>query len=421
MTIITADENGSGTDCQVSFELFGSSRISEHIDVPKKSERFERGREDEVKLEFEDLGTLVKMRVKVDGKGERSEWLMKEARVLNTVTGDKYVFRCNEWLGKGPNAKGKLSYDIPAVLRGETQIKMTNYSVIIRTTDKTHAGTGANVALEIFGDKGNSGEIPLKKPKSGQKPFQRGSVDEFNLKLLNMGNLQKIRIQHDDSGFGSGWHLQDVEITESKENFTFKFVCNKWLSKSDDDKQIIREIPCSNPRTPESSRKGKHTYEFKIITGDKKDAGMIHNCWLVLNGETGNTDAIYLKNESRTNFKKGETAHFERKIKSVGDLNLLQIGAYARDEDRFNERAEGRINEWYCHSVIVTDSHTGDEYNFICKNWISITKYPKKKYVIDCVLRKKKEGTLSTNQPGIRKWFLSCQRLFFLSDFKKVL
>ncbi|CAD5121003.1 DgyrCDS9547 [Dimorphilus gyrociliatus] len=394
LTLITADESGAGSDCQVSIQLFGSACSSETIHIPKRTDRFERGREDEIKFEMEDLSSITKMRVMVDGKGERSEWLLKEARVLHTLTGDKYVFKCNEWLGRGPNAKGRLSHDMVALLRGKAQLKSTNYTIMIKTTNKTHAGTSANVTLELFGEKGNSGELKLKKPKSGQKPFQKGQTDEFSFDLLSLGSLLKIRIQHDDSGFGSGWHLENVEVMDNNEKFTYKFICNKWLSKSDDDKQIIREIPCSNPRTPESSRRGKHTYEFEIITGDKKDAGIVHNCWIILCGTSGDTDLIFLRNDSKTCFKRGETATFEMKIKSVGDIQTIKVGAYARDEDRFNENAEGRTNEWFCHTVKITDCTTGDKFNFSCKDWIQVTRKPKKRYAVECNLKKKQEGSI---------------------------
>ncbi len=54
--------------------------------------------------------------------------------------------------------------------------------------------------------------------------------------------LVKVRIGHDDSGMGSAWHLDYVEITNKGTGKRFMFPCNKWFSKSKDDFQIERDL-----------------------------------------------------------------------------------------------------------------------------------------------------------------------------------
>lgn len=44
---------------------------------------------------------------------------------------------------------------------------------------------------------------------------------------------------------GAAWHLDHIEIRRivtDKKTATFIFPCNRWFSKSDDDKQIVREL-----------------------------------------------------------------------------------------------------------------------------------------------------------------------------------
>lgn len=45
-------------------------------------------------------------------------------------------------------------------------------------------------------------------------------------------------------GFGAAWHLDYIEVEDQGTRKVFRFPCDKWLSKSDGDKQILRELTC---------------------------------------------------------------------------------------------------------------------------------------------------------------------------------
>jgi hypothetical protein len=84
-----------------------------------------------------------------------------------------------------------------------------------------------------------------------------------------LGNLIKIRIGHDGTGFGSGWFLDKVfvfcflffvfcflffvfclpfvkvYITNPISSQQWIFLCGRWLDKHEDDKQTIRELVTS--------------------------------------------------------------------------------------------------------------------------------------------------------------------------------
>ena len=63
---------------------------------------------------------------------------------------------------------------------------------------------------------------------------------------LSLGQLLKCRVWHDNKGFGASWHCAQVEVEDSHMGQKFVFPCNRWLSKSEDDKQIVRELSCAN-------------------------------------------------------------------------------------------------------------------------------------------------------------------------------
>jgi hypothetical protein len=98
--------------------------------------------------------------------------------------------------------------------------------------------------------------------------------------ILSLGELIKLRIRHDNTGSIIGnthWHLEYVKIEDLQMNKTYIFNCNKWLSLSKDDKQLVREL------TPEISEKLKNsptvgdktTYEITVITADEPNAGKL--------------------------------------------------------------------------------------------------------------------------------------------------
>ena len=64
------------------------------------------------------------------------------------------------------------------------------------------------------------------------------------------------------TGFGAAWHCGWIEVQDLKKNKKYMFPCNRWLSKSDDDKQIVRELTCST--APDTLKKGDKM--CKLIT-----------------------------------------------------------------------------------------------------------------------------------------------------------
>ena len=58
------------------------------------------------------------------------------------------------------------------------------YKVIVYTGDKFGAGTDANVFINIFGDRGDTGDRPLLKSKNVNK-FERKQVKNSTLNIVH--------------------------------------------------------------------------------------------------------------------------------------------------------------------------------------------------------------------------------------------
>jgi hypothetical protein len=51
-------------------------------------------------------------------------------------------------------------------------------------------------------------------------------------------------VTSDDAGFGSSWFLERIIVKDMESTSTYIFPCHKWLSSSEDDKQLTRELVC---------------------------------------------------------------------------------------------------------------------------------------------------------------------------------
>lgn len=68
-------------------------------------------------------------------------------------------------------------------------------------------------------------------------------MDRFIIESADLGVLYKIKIRHDNAGlFGSDWFLDRVEIIDDYDRNKYVFLCDRWLSKSKEDKQIERTL-----------------------------------------------------------------------------------------------------------------------------------------------------------------------------------
>lgn len=58
--------------------------------------------------------------------------------------------------------------------------------------------------------------------------------------------LHYIFVLFHQKGVAPGWHLEYIEVKDATLNKTFRFQCDRWLAKGEDDGQLIRELACAN-------------------------------------------------------------------------------------------------------------------------------------------------------------------------------
>ncbi|KAL3842214.1 hypothetical protein ACJMK2_020253, partial [Sinanodonta woodiana] len=377
MTVYTGDVQDAGTDTKITVTVFGAKGATSPVVLEKAGDRFERDRADLIKLELEDVAPIKKIRVETDGKGSRPDWFLDKIELRSVDTGVLSVFECREWFSKNKKdgKDGKLVRDLPCKEKGKLVIGKASYKISVKTSDVNGAGTDANVYVILFGANGDSGELHLKKSETYKDPFENNQIDVFTFHdMLSLGELTKCRVWHDNKGIGAAWHLNYIEVEDLGTKKTYHFPCNRWLSKSDDDKQILRELTCgSNIKSSSTTPRDKSTYEIEVKTTDKKEGGTIHNGWLILEGKNGVAPVFKMENTPANKIlRKGNTDLFTMITpKSLGKLKTCTVGAYQR-EDRPIAEDEAHKAQWHCHEVTVTDVDKGDKYVFPVRAWITV-------------------------------------------------
>ncbi len=202
------------------------------------------------------------------------------------------------------------------------------YNISVVTSDKRGAGTDANVYIQLYGDKNDSGKHDLKNSKTNRNKFERGQTDVFDIKVSDVGDLRKIKIGHDGHGLGDGWHLKEVIVDAPKLGKRWKFPCDRWLDKSEDDGKIERQL---EPSSVSNFEYQPHVmYEVDVFTSDLRGADTTANPFIVIYGEDIRTEQTVLcKNraERRDKFKRGQVDRFCLELDDVGDkIRKIRLG-----------------------------------------------------------------------------------------------
>lgn len=269
----TSNLEGAGTSGKVRLLLFGDVR-EEELRLENNlnhSKPFKRGCEDIFEFQIASLGILQSANVMFQ-HGSNSAWHLQEVEVLDTSSMLSYLFGYRQWVSPDRgNSKAVAVSDsdcsgwVSSRLRKPKQRPFKSmqdlllYKVRVRTTEIKGAGTDSNVFISITGELHSVQSLELHYNGLRDDKFESGSEDFFDLHLPPLGNIDSIKIMHDNSGgFGSAWHLQDVEITDTSMGKSFLFECSQWLSKDegpatvekpyDSDSNMLISLVLENPK-----------------------------------------------------------------------------------------------------------------------------------------------------------------------------
>ncbi|XP_038661912.1 polycystic kidney disease protein 1-like 2 [Scyliorhinus canicula] len=115
------------------------------------------------------------------------------------------------------------------VLFDNDPLAQYRYLIRVQTGHRKGAATTAKVVIVLRGSEGHSDSHLL---TDSEKPvFERGAVDEFLLTtFFSLGELQSIRLWHDNSGRSPAWFVNRVTILDVETGQRWYFICNSWLA-----------------------------------------------------------------------------------------------------------------------------------------------------------------------------------------------
>ncbi|KAJ6666084.1 hypothetical protein lerEdw1_000988 [Lerista edwardsae] len=115
------------------------------------------------------------------------------------------------------------------VLEDNDPFAQYRYLVTVFTGHRRGAATTSKVTLTLYGQEGESEPHHLMDPDT--PVFERGAVDVFLLcTLFPLGELQSIRLWHDNSGDSPSWYVNRVLVHDVATNQKWYFLCNSWLA-----------------------------------------------------------------------------------------------------------------------------------------------------------------------------------------------
>uniref|UniRef100_W5KFY4 PLAT domain-containing protein n=1 Tax=Astyanax mexicanus TaxID=7994 RepID=W5KFY4_ASTMX len=115
------------------------------------------------------------------------------------------------------------------VLEDNDPLAEYRYLLVISTGHRRGASTSSQVTVTVTGSVWESEPHHLTDP---DKPvFERGGVDMFLLSTpFNLGDLQSIRLWHDNSGTHPAWYVNKVMVQDLENGQKWHFLCSSWLA-----------------------------------------------------------------------------------------------------------------------------------------------------------------------------------------------
>ncbi|XP_007465679.1 PREDICTED: lipoxygenase homology domain-containing protein 1 isoform X2 [Lipotes vexillifer] len=401
--IWTGDVGGASTTARVYMQIYGEEGKTEVLFLSSRSKVFERASKDTFQTDTFtiyaiDLGPLTKIRIRHDNSGNRPGWFLDRIDIIDMKNEITYYFPCQRWLAVEED-DGQLSRELLPVdesyvlppsedeegggddnnpldnLALEQKDKSTTFSVTIKTGDKKNAGTDANVFITLFGTQDDTGMTLLKSSKTNSDKFERDSIEIFTVETLDLGDLWKVRIGHDNTGKAPGWFVDWVEVDAPSLGRCMTFPCGRWLAKNEDDGAIVRDLfhaelqtRLYTPFVP---------YEITLYTSDVFAAGTDANIFIIIYG----CDAVCTQQKYLCTNKREQKLFFERKSASRFIMELEDVGEII-EKIRIGHDNTGINPGWHCSHVdirrLLPDKDGTETLTFPCDRWLATSEDDKK-------------------------------------------
>lgn len=327
--IYTGDKVNAGTSGEVFITMKGSRDVLYKTRLAKKTSNFSfmRNTKESFFLKGPRLGNLEIITIEHEGGKKNLRWYLDRVEITDMKSGMIWVFKCQDWLDNS---------DSRDLIGKEKEQPIIDYDITVYTGNKSFGGTDANISLTMYGANGQSQKILLVDSSKGQTCFEKGGVDRFRIPQRDLGELKKIRIEHDGKGVASGWHLEKITITTNAPKQIYYFLYGGFIGKDVGKGHLYREIFAkkSLPKEVTTETKAytvltkgpKTTYLVTVQTGDVKYAGTDANVFIQICGKDGKATRKIKLDDARNNFERGATEQFKLEAPDVGTISHIIVG-----------------------------------------------------------------------------------------------
>ncbi|CAF1366454.1 unnamed protein product [Rotaria magnacalcarata] len=216
----------------------------------------------------------------------------------------------------------------PIIPVNKPQNSKIEYSITVKTGDLRNSGTNGPVYINIFGRDNKQTEDLLL--SGADRPFSQGCTVKFQINAPDIGKPQRIIIRHED--ILTGWYVDYVEI--SVHNFLVRFVANRWLSESKNDRKLGAELF--------GTEQPAVMYNIEVQTGDKQVEPLDSPVYIQIFGTTTATPKLFLESK-QASFTKNATSKFAVASNNVGEIQRIIIG----------HEGLGKVNDWYLKKIKI--------------------------------------------------------------------
>ncbi|XP_033736341.1 lipoxygenase homology domain-containing protein 1-like isoform X2 [Pecten maximus] len=324
--VYTGDIELAGTTANVSITIVGDKEVLDKTKLTKgrgsSNFCFMMNTKETFYLKGPRLGVLRMVTIEHDGMEKKHSWYLEKINVTDMKTGQEWTFYCKNWL-----SLHIPDYCMKRDLMGEEkQIPQEEYVITVTTGKKMMSGTDANIFVTLYGSQGESKKILLVDKTSGKKAFEKGKSDVFAVAMPSLGDLRKLRIEHDDKGFASSWYLSNIEVfLSSNRAQKYYFLYNGWIGKDVGDGKLYRDIKAQKFLPKELTSGSRTTYQITVKTGNVRYAGTDANVFVKIYGEKGSTKKLKL-DDSKNNFERDMTDDFTVEEVDVGSMTKILVG-----------------------------------------------------------------------------------------------
>ena len=372
VTLVTGAVADADTSAKVFIELFGTEtegksgksaeKGSPKILVNTDKRRLARGSTETFDVRALRLSDISRIKISTDGDFDGGSWFCESVQVTIVESGKVFFFTCHNWLS---NKEGDKRLE-RALALDEKKTKQLNakvvYDVEVYTGKDKNAGTDSRIFLSLFGSKTSVADVPL---KSKSDKFDAGTVEKFALEL---GELSKVRVRNDNTGkTRAGWLLDRIVVRNGAAGTTVAFPCGQWLSDTEGDKQLFRDLQPDDDHTSALQVPVDRTsYKVLVKTGDVFGAGTNANVSVVLFGYRGDSGEHQLTHSAtnRNKFERNQLDEFTIESVDLGELTKCRI---------WHDGA-GLGAGWFLESVEVIEAKSQSKYVFPCGRWLDSDK-----------------------------------------------